>query len=406
MGCSPRGHRELRPIFALLVSLALLLSCGCGKTAKPAPETTVLPDGSSAPTTGPALTESAAPTAPPSADAPTQPSTLPPTTEAPTVPPETESAAAPATLTTNGSVIPLSALEHRTEDKSAPVVFFTKEISADALRLLYVFLAPELPGKIAVKLATGESQMTNFLKPELIGPLVQDIGGTIVECMTAFGGVRSSALLHKQAAKDRGYTDVAPFDLLDEDGDAELPLTGGTRLKKAIVGSHIRNYDSVLVLTHFKGHPMAGFGGAIKNVGIGMSSKKGKIYVHSAGTRTVGIVLHYDQDAWLEALAEAVKAVSDYKNNGANMRYISVMNRLSVDCDCVMLPQAPDMHDIGMLASEDPVALDQACVDLIYAAPDGGSVIARMESLNGVHVLEHAERIGLGSRQYRLVCID
>ena len=172
------------------------------------------------------------------------------------------------------------------------------------------------------------------------------------------------------------------------------------------MGSHIADYDSVLVLTHFKGHPMAGFGGAIKNVGIGMSTKKGKIYIHSAGTRTTGTILHADQDAWLEALAEAVKAVSDYENNGANMRYLSVMNRLSVDCDCLAAPMAPDMHDVGMLASVDPVALDQACVDLVYAAPDGGTLIARMEALNGVHVLEHAEEIGLGSRHYRLVCID
>ncbi len=224
--------------------------------------------------------------------------------------------------------------------------------------------------------------------------------------MTAYGGVRSSAALSKQAAKDRGYTAIAPFDLLDEDGDKEIPYAGEGRVTRAIVGSHIDNYDSVLVLSHFKGHPMAGFGGAIKNVGIGMSSRKGKIYVHSAGTRTAGTIIHADQNGWLEALAEAVKAVSDYENDGKNMLYISVMNRLSVDCDCMALPAQPDMHDVGMLASADPVALDQACVDLVYAAPDGGSLIARMEALNGVHVLEHAEAIGLGSRTYRLVTID
>ena len=320
--------------------------------------------------------------------------------------PETEPQAPPTELKTNGATIPLASLEHRTENESAPVVCFTREISSDALLTLYYILTPGLPGKVAVKLTTGESQLTNYLKPELIAPLVQMIDGTIVECMTAYGGARSTAAFSKQAAKDRGYTEIADFDLLDEDGSTELPLSGGTRLNKAIVGSHIEKYDSVLVLSHFKGHPMAGFGGAIKNVGIGMSSQKGKIYVHSAGTRTSGVILHYDQDAWLEAMAEAVKAVSDYEEHGANMLYISVMNRLSVDCDCMALPMAPDMHDIGVLASFDPVALDQACVDLVYAAPDGGSLIRRMESLNGVHVLEHAEKIGLGSRTYRLLCID
>ena len=406
MGRLPLFRGKIRVLTAALLLLTVLWAlCSCGRTAPAVPSTTAAADSQTAASL-PVATENTpttSATVPPPTEAPAEaPTTAAPTTAAPT---ETESAS-PTTLTTNGSVIPLSSLAHRTEDPDAPAVYFTKEITADALRLLYVFLLPELPGKIAVKVTTGESQLTNFLKPELIGPLVQDVGGTIVECMTAYGGVRSSALLHRQAAKDRGYTAIAPFDLLDEDGDTELPLTGGTRLKKAIVGSHILDYDSVLVLSHFKGHPLAGFGGAIKNVGIGMSSKKGKVYVHSAGTRTSGVVLHYDQNAWLEALAEAVKAVSDYENEGANMRYISVMNRLSVDCDCVAVPMAPDMHDIGMLASEDPVALDQACVDLVYAAPDGGSVIARMESLNGVHVLEHAEKIGLGSREYRLVCID
>ena len=325
-------------------------------------------------------------------------------TEAPTEPEPTT--AARAVLQTNGSDIDLKALEHRTEDENAPVVYFTKEIDSEALVDLYIMLMNELPGRVAVKLTTGESQLTNYLKPELIGDLVRAVDGTIIECMTAYGGVRSTAALSKQAAKDRGYTAIADFDLLDEDGSYEIPFSGGVRINRAIVGSHIQNYDSVLVLSHFKGHLMAGFGGAIKNVGIGMSSQKGKIYVHSGGTRTVGVILNTDQDAFLEALAEAVKAVSDYMNNGQNMLYISVMNRLSVDCDCMALPAAPDMHDIGALASADPVALDQACVDLVYAAPDGGSLIRRMEALHGVHVLEHGEKIGLGSRSYRLVCID
>ena len=405
-----RGRR-FPAVWMALLCAALLCGCGRKTTGEPGDAATpaqtksasVSAVGSAALTTAADPPSAAAPAA---STAPAAPPGTAPATEAETASQAARDDPSPAMLITNGSTIPLSALAHRTEDKSAPAVYFTREISADALRLLYVFMAPQLPGRIAVKLTTGESQLTNFLKPELIGPLVKEIGGTIVECMTAYGGARSSARLSKQAAKDRGYTAVAAFDLLDEDGSAELPLTGGTRLKKAYVGSHLNNYDSVLVLSHFKGHPMAGFGGALKNVGIGMSSQKGKIYVHSAGTRTAGTIFHYDQNAWLEAMAEAVKAVSDHLHEGANMRFISVMNRLSVDCDCLALPQAPDMHDVGMLASADPVALDQACVDLVYAAPDGGTLTARMEALNGVHVLEHAEAIGLGSREYQLVCID
>lgn len=309
-------------------------------------------------------------------------------------------------ITTNGGTeIELSQLRYQTDAENAPAVYLTKEISADALISLYQALPYELTGKIAVKLSTGESAASNYLEPSLIGGLVQMLNASIAECMTAYGGVRSVAALHKQVAVDRGYTAIAPFDLLDESGEFEIPYNG-TRINRAIVGDHIRNYDGILVLSHFKGHTMAGFGGAIKNVGIGISGRTGKIYVHSAGTRTVGTILHSDQKAWLEALAETVKAISDYENYGKNMLYISVMNRLSVDCDCTALPAQPDMHDIGMLASYDPVALDQACVDLVYAVPDGHSLIRRMESRLGEHVLEHAESIGLGSRMYRLISVD
>ncbi|MBQ6163722.1 MAG: DUF362 domain-containing protein [Clostridia bacterium] len=340
------------------------------------------------------------------------PQTLPPeTTAAPTDAP-TETTAAPTqenaarTVTTNsGNVLELSSLTHCTEAENAPTVYFTKEISADALLRIYEALPYALSGKIAVKLSTGESPASNYLRPELIGKLVQSLGASIAECMTAYGGVRSVAAMHKQAAADRGYTSIAAFDLLDEDGETEIPYAGA-RLDRAIVGSHLANYDGVLVLSHFKGHTLAGFGGAIKNVGIGMSGRTGKIYVHSAGTRTAGLILNADQLAWLEALAEATKAISDYEGNGSRMVYISVMNRLSVSCDCEALPLAPDMHDIGVLASTDPVALDQACVDLVYAVPDGHSLIQRMESHSGAHVLEYGEQIGLGSRTYRLIDID
>ncbi len=331
------------------------------------------------------------------------PETIPAQTDAPIQTDAPTEAPMARTVTTNGgNVLELSSLAHYTDAQSAPVVYFTKEISPDALLRIYGALPHPLSGKIAVKLSTGESPATNYLRPELIGKLVRSLNASIAECMTAYGGVRSVAALHRQAAADRGYTAIAAFDLMDEDGDMEIPYAG-TRINRAIVGSHLADYDGILVLSHFKGHAMAGFGGAIKNVGIGMSSRTGKIYVHSAGTRTTGSILHTDQKAWLEALAEAVKAVSDYEGNGARMVYLSVMNRLSVSCDCEALPLEPDMHDIGILASTDPVALDQACVDLVYAVPDGHSLIQRMESRSGVHVLEHAEAIGLGSRSYRLV---
>ena len=400
--CQRGAPDRLRQAAVLLLTVFVLTAGGCGKKADfPAPaEETAQTEIAPTEQAGSAPSTEISPSSP-AATHPTTPENAPIPTEA-----QEQTTAPRTTLTTNGGSVSLSSLAHRTEDESAPVVWFTKNITAEALLDLYTVLTPGLPGKVAVKLTTGESQATNFLKPALIGDLVKKVDGTIIECMTAYGGVRSSAALSKQAAKDRGYTAIAPFDLLDENGDKEIPYTGEGRVTRAIVGSHIDDYDSVLVLSHFKGHPMAGFGGAIKNVGIGMSSRKGKIYVHSAGTRTAGTIIHADQNGWLEALAEAVKAVSDYENDGKNMLYISVMNRLSVDCDCMALPAQPDMHDVGMLASADPVALDQACVDLVYAAPDGGSLIARMEALNGVHVLEHAEAIGLGSRTYRLVTID
>ncbi len=390
-------------IFAVLLPCCLFVNgCGKGSNDKTKNDPTAITSGSPTENTAEQTVTTTV----------NEPNPAEPTTSAPaTTIPQTDALPEAETeqktqLETNGSVISLSALAHRTDDADAPAVYFTKNITSEALLDLYAVLTPGLPGKVAVKLTTGESQMTNFLKPELIGDLVKKVDGTIIECMTAYGGVRTTAALSKQAAKDRGYTDIAPFDLLDEDGDTEIPYSGSGRIRHAIVGSHFKNYDSILVLSHFKGHMMAGFGGAIKNVGIGMSSKTGKIYVHSAGTRTSGTILHTDQDEWLEALAEAVKAIVDYNNIGENMLFISVMNRLSVDCDCVALPMQPDMHDVGILASTDPVALDQACVDLVYAAPDGGTLITRMESRNGVHVLEHAEGIGLGSRSYRLVSID
>ena len=260
-------------------------------------------------------------------------------------------------------------------------------------------------GKTAVKISTGEPPASNYLRPELIGDLVQKLEGTIVECNTAYGGSRASSEMHRQVAEDHGFTAIADFDLMDEEGEVEWPVTGGSRLDKVIVGSHAENYEDWVILSHFKGHTMAGFGGAIKNVGIGISSPSGKVYVHSAGTRTSGSIMYSDQDAWLEALAEMVTGFRDHVGE-EHVIYINVMNRLSVDCDCDGRPDEPDMHDIGILASSDPVALDQACVDLVYQAEDGEALVKRIESRNGIHTLEHAEEIGLGSRTYEMVNID
>jgi uncharacterized Fe-S center protein len=284
-------------------------------------------------------------------------------------------------------------------------VYFTSDISAEGLVRIYEALGWTPSGKTAVKISTGEPPASNYLRPELIGDLVQKLDGTIVECNTAYGGSRASSAMHRQVAEDHGFTAIADFDLMDEEGEVEWPVTGGVRLDKIIVGSHAENYTDWVILSHFKGHAMAGFGGAIKNVGIGISSPSGKVYVHSAGTRTSGSIMHSDQDEWLEALAEMVSGFRDHVGE-EHIIYINVMNRLSVDCDCDGNPDEPDMHDIGILASTDPVALDQACVDLVYQAPDSEALVNRIESRNGIHTLEHAEEIGLGSRTYELVSID
>ena len=287
----------------------------------------------------------------------------------------------------------------------SPVVYFTSDISAEGLVKIYEALDWTPEGKVAVKISTGEPPASNYLRPELIGDLVRTVDGTIVECNTAYGGSRSGSAMHKQVAEDHGFTDIANFDLMDEEGEAEWPMTGGTRLDRVIVGSHAENYTDWVILSHFKGHAMAGFGGAIKNVGIGISSPSGKVYVHTAGTKTSGSIWYSDQDAWLEALAEMVSGFSSHVGE-EHIIYINVMNRLSVDCDCDGNPAEPDIHDIGILAGTDPVALDQACVDLIYQAEGNESLVNRMESLHGIHTLEHAEEIGLGSRTYELVNID
>ena len=287
-----------------------------------------------------------------------------------------------------------------------PIVYFTKDITADSLVKIYEKLGWTPSGKVGVKISTGEPPRSNYLRADLIGGLVKKVNGTIIECNTAYGGDRSETAMHKQVAKDHGYTDIAEVDIMDEDGDMDIPVTGGKRLTRLITGDHIKKYDSVIVLSHFKGHQMAGYGGAIKNVGIGMSSASGKVLVHTAGTKTSGSIWYDKQDDWLEALAEMVKGMSDYYDNGKKMTYINVMNRISIDCDCNGYPEEPDIHDIGILASNDPVALDQACLDLVYKADGRESLVNRINQQHGEHTLEHAVAIGLGTREYELVSID
>lgn len=285
---------------------------------------------------------------------------------------------------------------------TAPVVYMTTDISAEGLLAIYEALEASPTGNVAVKLSTGEPG-SNYLRTDLIGPLVQSFENpTIVECNTAYGGSRANTAMHYQVAEDHGYTAIADVDIMDEEGSITLPVTGGDNLTENYVGSHFENYDYYVVLSHFKGHAMAGYGGAIKNISIGIASSEGKAHIHSGGTG--GSMWSGEQDAFLESMAEAGKSVVDALDG--NILYINVMNRLSVDCDCDGNPAEPDMHDIGILASFDPVAVDQACVDLVYAAEDGGSLVSRIESRKGLHTLEQAEKIGLGSRAYELVSID
>jgi uncharacterized Fe-S center protein len=283
----------------------------------------------------------------------------------------------------------------------APAVYFTANINPAGLMAVYEALGLQAGGKVAVKIHTGEPGNTHFLSPNLIKNLVQRINGTIVECNTVPGSRRASAAVHYQVAKDHGFSAIAPVVILDEKADISIPVSGGKHLKENFVGARLNEFDFQVVLSHFKGHPMGGFGGALKNMSIGYASSAGKSWIHSSGkTKSTGWRSN-DQNSFLESMAEAAKSVADlYKGRSL---YISVMNNLSVDCDCVSRPAKPTMADIGILASLDPVALDKACVDLVYAAKDGKDLIARIESRNGLLTIDHAERIGLGSKAYRMV---
>ena len=281
-------------------------------------------------------------------------------------------------------------------------VYFTRKIDSDSLCAIYDALGVTLHGKVAVKISTGEPGGHHYLNPQLIKPLVDKVGGTIVECNTAYEGRRYNTKDHWQAIRDHGFMDIAPCDIMDEDGEMSIPVTNGVHLSENFVGAHFANYDSMLVLNHFKGHAMGGFGGALKNMSIGIASSHGKAHIHGVGEPSK--IWTADHDSFLECMADADKAVMDYIGR-RNMACVSVANLLSVDCDCDSNPHAPEMADIGIFSSLDPVALDQACVDAVYASDDPGkaALIERMESRHGIHTIEVAAQLGLGSREYEII---
>jgi len=287
-----------------------------------------------------------------------------------------------------------------------PKVYMTTDISPEGLMKVYKALGRDLKGKVAVKLSTGEPGGSNYLSPDLIKELVQSLHGTIVECNTAYHGKRDSTAKSEQVAIDHGFAAIAPVDIMDSSGSISLPFPNGKRIQEDFVGDHITRYNSFLILSHFKGHIMAGFGGALKNMSIGIASAEGKAWIHSGGTSKTN-PWGGQQDAFLEAMAEADGAVMNYL--GDNVAYVNVMNKLSIDCDCSSHPAPPQINDIGILASLDPIALDKACVDLIYTKTDSvksAPLRQRIESRHGMHLLNYAEELGLGSQKYELINID
>ncbi len=291
----------------------------------------------------------------------------------------------------------------------ASQVWMTTDLSAAGLLAVYRAVGRQATGRVAVKISTGEPGGHHFLQPSLIADLVHEVNGNIVECNTAYQGGRSDSASHWQAIRDHGFLDIANVDLMDEEGEMRLPVQDTTHIQYNLVGTHLANYDFLINLAHFKGHAIAGFGGVLKNQSIGIASRRGKTNIHSAG-RTQDVSRLWNtlasQIDFTESMAAAAQSVADYFGN--NILYINVMNNLSVDCDCDSSPAAPEMRDIGILASTDPVALDQACLDLVYAVTpadgnDNRPLIERIESRNGAHVVEYAERIGLGNRNYEIV---
>lgn len=292
-----------------------------------------------------------------------------------------------------------------------PKVYMTTDITPESLVKIYEAVGREAKGRVAVKISTGEPGGKNFLQPALIKDLVQKVNGTIVECNTAYEGRRNTTEEHLKAAREHGFFDIADVDIMDAEGDFTIPVRDTTHIKYNLVGNHLKNYDFMINLAHFKGHAMGGFGGVLKNQSIGVASSRGKAYIHSAGITDdlVEMWNHIDdQTGFLESMASAAQSVHDYFGNGENIMYINVMNNMSIDCDCDAHPADPLLKDMGILASTDPVALDQACLDLVFAVtPEEGNdnrpLIERIKSLHGTHIVDYAEKIGLGSKKYELV---
>ena len=289
-------------------------------------------------------------------------------------------------------------------------VYFCPRITAENLVRVYEALGREAKGRVCAKLSTGEAGNPNHLSVDVIKRLIKMTDATIVECNTAYEGRRNNTSDHMQTAAEHGFTAIAEVDIMDAVADMPLPVAKGKHLKENYVGRNWRDYDFTMVLSHFKGHPMAGFGGALKNVAIGMASARGKAWIHTAG-KSQEVPVDWagplpSQEDFLESMAEACESVFDAA--GENILFISVANNLSVDCDCVATPEKAYMGDIGILASLDPVALDRACVDMVYNSPDAGKthLIERIESRNATHILDYAEQLGLGSQEYEIVNVE
>ncbi len=294
-----------------------------------------------------------------------------------------------------------------------PVVYVTRNISPESLVKIYKALGRKAEGRVAVKISTGESEKTGYLRPDFIKPLLDEVNGTIVECNTAYHGSRYYTEDHWKAIKERGFMEVAKVDIMDEEGDMHIPVQDTTHLKYNIVGTHLQNYDFMINLAHYKGHQMGGFGGVLKNASIGVASRSGKAYIHTAGfTEDPEILWSHvdDQDGFVESMAAAAQAVHNYFDNGNKIIYIAVMNKMSIDCDCNGNPQEPLIADYGIIASLDPVALDQAAFDIVSNIHNDQHnntkpLLDRIEKQHGTHIMEWGEKIGLGSRQYTIVNI-
>lgn len=291
-----------------------------------------------------------------------------------------------------------------------PKVYFTKKITEEALVKIYETLGKDLKGKVAVKLHSGEKGNQNYLRPEFVRTLIEKIKGVVVECNTAYAGARNYTDKHEKLMEEHGWKKYFDVDIMDSEGpDKILKVANGKILKENYVGKNIENYDSMLVLSHFKGHPMGGYGGALKQLSIGCASSAGKSWIHSAGTNKDQKTLWNNlpsQDRFLEAMADAASSVTDYFKD--NIVYINVMCNMSVDCDCCAKAENPCMQDIGILASVDPVAIDKACIDLVYNSNDAGKnhLIERIESRNGIHTIDCAYELGIGNVEYDLISID